>query len=51
MYKEPSFWKFLIFDDNAKIIGLSDEAGEEEKKEFDEWLKEEEKLKRKGIKR
>ena len=51
MYKEPSFWKYLIFDDNGKMIGLSDEAGEKEQKEFEKWLIEEQRLKQKGKKR
>ena len=51
MYKEPSFWKYLIFDDNGKMIGLSNKASEKEKKEYEKWLIEEQKLKQKGIKR
>lgn len=51
MYKEPSFWKYLIFDDKGKMIGLSEKAGQKERDDFQKWLREEQELKRKGIKR
>lgn len=51
MFKEPSFWKYLIFNDDGKIIGLSNDAPEEERIEYEKWLEEERKLRKKGIKR
>ena len=51
---EPSFWKYLIFDvDNPVygIAGIREEAPEEEKQAYQEYIKEEKELKKKGIKR
>lgn len=50
MFKEPSFWKYLIFNDDGKIIGLLTDTPETERIKYEKWLKETEKLRKKGIK-
>lgn len=47
---DPIFWDYLIFDDNADIKGISDDAPAQAKKAYEEWKAEKEKLKAQNIK-
>lgn len=46
---EPSFWKYLIFN-NDGIIGIKDDAPPKEKKAYEAYLKEMEQMEKEGIK-
>lgn len=47
--EEPSFWKYLTFDDEG-ITGIREDAPEEIKSAFHAWQQEQIKLEKQGIK-
>ncbi|WP_303726098.1 hypothetical protein [Anaerovibrio lipolyticus] len=46
---EPSFWKYLTLDEDGCVNGIREDAPEEEKEAYKNFLKEEEILKKQGI--
>ena len=46
MIGEPSFFKYLVFDDEGEMIGIDPLAPEEEKEKFLEYIEQ----KRSGLK-
>ena len=48
--EEPSFWKYLVVNDEGIAVGISDDAPEKEKKEYEEFKKYEKEMESKGIK-
>lgn len=46
--EEPKFWKYLTFNDDG-ISGIMENAPDEEKKEYKEWLTQEEKNRQLGV--
>lgn len=50
MNELPAFWKYLIFDDDGEITGISDQAPQSEKTEYVEWEKRQIELRKSGIK-
>ena len=47
---KPRFWDYITVDKNGCINGIQNNAPEEAKKAYEEYLKEEEINKKKGIK-
>jgi len=47
--EEPSFWKYLISNDEGIIVGISPDAPESEKKAYEEYREQERKLEEEGI--
>lgn len=45
----PWFWRYLETDDDANIIGVSEDAPEEAHAAFEKWQKEQESLRSQGI--
>ena len=50
MIAEPIFWKYLIFDDEGEMAGIKEDAPEDDKKEYEAFIKAERDLKEQGIK-
>lgn len=44
---KPTWWDYAIFNDDG-LCGISDDAPEEEKKKYYEFIEEREKIKREG---
>ena len=47
---KPLFWDYAIFSDEGFLSGISEDAPEDVKKSYEDYLREQEELKRKGIK-
>lgn len=50
MNELPAFWKYLIFDDDGDITGISDKAPQSAKNDYAEWAKRQIGLRKSGIK-
>jgi len=50
MINKPSFWDYLIFNDDG-VKGIKKDAPEKEKKAFYKYMEEEKEFAKKGIKR
>ena len=48
--EEPSFWKYLVVNDEGIVEGISPDAPEKEIKAYEEFKEQERKLVEEGIK-
>jgi len=46
----PYFWKYLVVNEDGIAVGISDDAPEKGKKEYEEFKKYEKEMESKGIK-
>lgn len=49
-FKLPSFWKYLVLNDDGEIQGIAENAPEKEKIKYEEWKKKKQELAEQGWK-